>query len=339
MMEFVAVLPGGGASPEHSGAEDPSHFDTLVGLVSNVAGHQVAQQMERSFEAAQQLAQQARAASKVRMDGRGSGADMPAAPTFSRRLQEAGAVINFFADWATGNAADPSREGEGEEVYGLPRSLPPDKDMKEGHIGGNAEPGKIGSVASRDVRRAKFQEAFSSYLQQKAPEFQSPEKLSRAPPISVAPPRAAAPEDPEPPSPPPAPPTRQALLQEALGASEDEEVEALEPCTVPYGVLAQVTSLAGGSVRLSWLFDWESAPGEIAREEWAVRGFEVQAHSEEDSENLEVLSFSKSPATFELSAGQRYRLQVRAILSDSRQSGASASWTSALSSAARASGT
>lgn len=332
-----APRPDGEASPEHSGAEDPSHFDTLVGLVSNVAGHQVAQQMERSFEAAQQLAQQARAASKVRMDGRGSGADMPAAPTFSRRLQEAGAVINFFADWATGNAADPSREGEGEEVYGLPRTLPPDKAMQEGHIGGPAELGKIGSVASRDVRRAKFQEAFSSYLQQKAPELQSPEKLSRAPPISVAPPRAAAPEDPEPPSPPPAPPTRQALLQEALGASEeDEEVEALEPCAVPYGVLAQVTSLAGGSVRLSWLFDWESAPGEIAGEEWALRGFEVQAHSEEDSESLEVLSFSKSPATFELPAGQRYRLQVRAILSDSRQSGAAATWTSALSSAVSA---
>ncbi|CAE6917281.1 unnamed protein product [Symbiodinium natans] len=328
-----APRPDGEASPEHSGAEDPSHFDTLVGLVSNVAGHQVAQQMERSFEAAQHLAQQARAASKARMDGRGSGADMPAAPTFSRRLQEAGAVINFFADWATGKEAELSREGEGEEVY-LPRPLPSDKaQARLGEAG--SEPGKTGPV-SRDARRAKFQEAFSSYLQQKAPDLQSPEKL-RAPPISVAPPRAAAPEDPEPPTPPPAPPTREALLQEALRAAEVEEEETVEPCAVPYGVLAQVTSLAGGCVRLSWLFDWESAPDEMSSEEWARRGFEVLCSEEgqEDSEDVKVLPFSKSPAALELPAGQRYRLQVRATLSDSRQSGTT-TWTSAPSSAVSA---
>lgn len=49
-----------------------------------------------------------------------------------------------------------------------------------------------------------------------------------------------------------------------------------------------------------------------------------------------IVNMNASPATFELPAGQRYRLQVRAILSDSRQSGAAATWTSALSSAVSA---
>ncbi|CAE7219664.1 unnamed protein product, partial [Symbiodinium pilosum] len=67
----------------------------------------------------------------------------------------------------------------------------------------------------------------------------------------------------------------------------------------------------------------------------AQRGFEV-LRSDEDSEDVEVLQFSKSPASLELPTGQRYRLQVRATLSDSRQPGASATWTSAPSSAVSA---
>ncbi|CAJ1359062.1 unnamed protein product [Effrenium voratum] len=235
--------------PEHSGAEDSSHFDTLVGLVSNVAGHQVAQQMERGFEAAQQLAQQARAASK-RMD-RGA-AEAPAPPSFSRRLQEAGSVLNFFTDWAaptTGAEAVPSRE---------------------------------------------------------APDTEK----SRPPPVPLAPPRAADPED-EPPSPPPAPPSREAVLL-ALQEGEEELTDPVaEPCSVPYGLVAQVTSLGAGHVRLSWLFDWEAAPAETPE---AQRGFEV-LWSAEDSEDWQKRHFSRSPAALELPTGCRFRLQVKAVVS------------------------
>eukprot|EP00434_Breviolum_minutum_P034117 symbB.v1.2.030188.t1/scaffold3376.1/size58184/3 len=99
--EFIHKLLG---QEDLEQTAEESHFDTLVGLVSNVAGHQVAQQMERGFEAAQQLAQQAQRAASKRMD-RG---EVPAQPSFSRRLQEAGAVIASFSftDWATGAAED-----------------------------------------------------------------------------------------------------------------------------------------------------------------------------------------------------------------------------------------
>ncbi|CAJ1396480.1 unnamed protein product [Effrenium voratum] len=151
--------------PEHSGAEDSSHFDTLVGLVSNVAGHQVAQQMERGFEAAQQLAQQARAASK-RMD-RGA-AEAPAPPSFSRRLQEAGSVLNFFTDWAaptTGAEAVPSRE-ETSEFY------PAESHAQSGQS-------RASRASEREARRAKFQERPS--LPTCKPRHQTLRSLGRPP--------------------------------------------------------------------------------------------------------------------------------------------------------------
>eukprot|EP00913_Durusdinium_trenchii_P027490 g25780.t2 len=215
--------------------QENSHFDTLVGLVSNVAGHQVAQQMERGFEAAQQLAQQAQRAASKRMD-RG---EAPAPQSFSRRLQEASAAIASFsfADWAVG-APDELQDVNLIETL---RCIVHEKQEVPDQMHGHPE---------NNIR-------FSLYIAKTA---DSPERPGRAPPVSVAPPRAAAPED-EPPTPPPQPPSREAML---LALQEDDVDEAPEVCFVPYGLVAQVTSLGSGTVRLSWLFDWEAAPADLA---------------------------------------------------------------------------
>lgn len=94
--------------------------------------------------------------------------------------------------------------------------------------------------------------------------------------------------------------------------SEDDEAadEAPEVCMVPYGLVAQVTSLNSGSVRLSWLFDWEAAPSDISE---AQRGFEV-LWCEADAEEVRRQSFERSPAQLELPPGTRCRLQVKAVL-------------------------
>lgn len=294
---FFENSPGGPGRPlqrrpdfdgqdiQEQSAEENSHFDTLVGLVSNVAGHQVAQQMERGFEAAQQLAQQAQRAASKRMD-RG---EAPAPQSFSRRLQEASAAIASFsfADWAVGAPDEVPQEDEKCIVH---------------------EKQEVPDQMDRKARRAKFQEEFSLYIAKTA---DSPERPGRAPPVSVAPPRAAAPED-EPPTPPPQPPSREAML---LALQEDDVDEAPEVCSVPYGLVAQVTSLGSGTVRLSWLFDWEAAPADLAE---AQRGFEVLwcAEDSEDVENIRTLNHSRSPASLELPVGGRYRLQVKAVLTN-----------------------
>lgn len=152
------------------------------------------------------------------------------------------------------------------------------------------------------------------------------------PPVSVAPPRAAASSEDEPPTPPPQPPSREAVLM-ALQSEDDAADEAPEVCMVPYGLVAQVTSLNSGSVRLSWLFDWEAAPSDISE---AQRGFEV-LWCEADSEEVRRQSFERSPAQLELPLGTRCRLQVKAVLrTPDADAHADALWTSSVSAAVSA---
>lgn len=298
-------------------SEENSHFDTLVGLVSNVAGHQVAQQMERGFEAAQQLAAQAQRAASKRMD-RG---EVPAPQSFSRRLQEASAAIASFSftDWATGT-------GEGFVPEGEKPRLDPDH-----QVPGATSQVATDTVLDRKARRAKFQEEFSMYIS-KSTESPDRPRVAR-PPVSVAPPRAAASSEDEPPTPPPQPPSREAVLM-ALQSEDDEAAdEAPEVCMVPYGLVAQVTSLNSGSVRLSWLFDWEAAPSDISE---AQRGFEVLC-CEADAEEVRRQSFERSPAQLELPPGTRCRLQVKAVLrTPDADANADALWTSSVSAAVSA---
>jgi len=88
----------------------------------------------------------------------------------------------------------------------------------------------------------------------------------------------------------------------------------------PWGFVAQVMSLGGGSVRLSWVFDWEAAPAEFAALENVSRGFEVFQRSEASSEGQEVRVHSaRPPLTLELPVGHRYSFEVRAIIWDSRE--------------------
>lgn len=297
-------------------SEENSHFDTLVGLVSNVAGHQVAQQMERGFEAAQQLAAQAQRAASKRMD-RG---EAPAPQSFSRRLQEASAAIASFSftDWATGTGED----------LELPEGEKPRLDHQ---VPGNTSQAATDTVLDRKARRAKFQEEFSMYIS-KSTESPDRPRVAR-PPVSVAPPRAAASSEDEPPTPPPQPPSREAVLMALQSEDDDAADEAPEVCMVPYGLVAQVTSLNSGSVRLSWLFDWEAAPSDITE---AQRGFEV-LWCEADSEEVTRQSFERSPALLELPPGTRCRLQVKAVLrTPDADANADAFWTSSVSAAVSA---
>eukprot|EP00434_Breviolum_minutum_P023063 symbB.v1.2.020348.t1/scaffold1708.1/size105155/2 len=182
-------------------------------------------------------------------------------------------------------------------------------------------------VFDRKTRRAKFQEEFSMYISKTA---DSPERPRAArPPVSVAPPRAAFPssED-EPPTPPPQPPSREAVLL-ALQSEDDAVEEVPEVCSVPYGVVAQVTSLTSGAVRLSWLFDWEAAPT-ISE---AQRGFEVLWCEVDNEENITTQYVERSPSSLDLPLGSRCRLQVKAVL---KGPDATSLWTSNLSAAVSA---
>eukprot|EP00931_Biecheleriopsis_adriatica_P075793 TRINITY_DN49586_c0_g1_i1.p1 TRINITY_DN49586_c0_g1~~TRINITY_DN49586_c0_g1_i1.p1 ORF type:complete len:1026 (-),score=290.04 TRINITY_DN49586_c0_g1_i1:47-3124(-) len=200
------------------------------------------------------------------------------------------------------------------------------------------------SISLREARRNKTKAAFSAYMQQKAPGSFSPEKPipeGREAEVAEEMPAAEAEEES---LHTPSRPTRESLLQEVLAGCEEEEVEDNEEaadkrdvCEVPYGVMAQVTSLGGGAIRLSWLFDWESAPAELRGEVWAEQGFEVQHSSGEAEEEHEVLRFSKPPASLSLPTGRKHRLQVRALLVDNRGADESSPlWSSPLSAAVAA---
>jgi len=125
---------------------------------------------------------------------------------------------------------------------------------------------------------------------------------------------------------------------ESLGpsaASHTNDATVIESISGPSGcleeapsrVIAQVLSLSEGTVRLSWVFDWNILPKELASCEWAAKGFEIVRRREPTSEmaikcdtNDDVArsSCSRPPVNMELLAGYRYTFEVRAVLTDSR---------------------
>eukprot|EP00418_Pyrodinium_bahamense_P003088 CAMPEP_0179019522 /NCGR_PEP_ID=MMETSP0796-20121207/4909_1 /TAXON_ID=73915 /ORGANISM="Pyrodinium bahamense, Strain pbaha01" /LENGTH=1078 /DNA_ID=CAMNT_0020715307 /DNA_START=14 /DNA_END=3250 /DNA_ORIENTATION=- len=106
---------------------------------------------------------------------------------------------------------------------------------------------------------------------------------------------------------------------------KEEAAESNAPCKqvnkAPYGVVVQVLSLGGGSVRLSWLFDWDAAPAGLAEETWVAKHFEVvhQSKASADVEQEQERVFCPRPQlTLQLPVGRRYTFEVRAVLVDTR---------------------
>lgn len=91
------------------------------------------------------------------------------------------------------------------------------------------------------------------------------------------------------------------------------------PREAPYSVVAQVFSLGTGSVRLSWLFDWASAPEEVSEQAWVERRFEIIRRQEECREEYRHGPCSQPLLDLELPIGCCYSFEVRAILLDIRQ--------------------
>ncbi|CAE8686313.1 unnamed protein product [Polarella glacialis] len=403
-------------------AGEESTFETLVGSALGVVSQHVAQQVaaaQQVAQQAQQVAQQARVA--ARGGAEGSGSDLPSAPSFSRKLQEAGVVFGWVQDWAAGTA-EPStlrpggfppgveltaftvvlqratdghkwglawfKDGFNQNRDRVVESLVPDslaelwnrEQEQAGHpercikpfdrlvcANQKSDPNEMTSelagkrvvlefqrvtrreqvkvpedsshnvsvavapsvshapsTPSRDNGQGSFQAAFSAYLQKKAPSSFSVDGTEKKPTYaeaevarkqSEAPP-AAQQERQEQHEPPVPVASRVALELASLAADEPAPAVSRISQEEPYAFVAQVLSRGAGSVRLTWLFDWETAATELAAEEWALRGFQV-LQSSGDSEE-EVCRCDKPPADLQLSVGKRYQFRVRATITDSR---------------------
>eukprot|EP00405_Crypthecodinium_cohnii_P033332 CAMPEP_0206527628 /NCGR_PEP_ID=MMETSP0325_2-20121206/1462_1 /ASSEMBLY_ACC=CAM_ASM_000347 /TAXON_ID=2866 /ORGANISM="Crypthecodinium cohnii, Strain Seligo" /LENGTH=1081 /DNA_ID=CAMNT_0054023075 /DNA_START=86 /DNA_END=3331 /DNA_ORIENTATION=- len=123
-----------------------------------------------------------------------------------------------------------------------------------------------------------------------------------------------------------------AALAAAARADNDDAEEMLPPPTsnghevemessppkemskeAPSGVIAQVMSRSQGSVRLSWLFSWVSAP-RAALEAGGRRAFEV-VHTALETHEEEVHPYARSPMlSMTLKTGSRYHFKVRAVI-------------------------
>lgn len=129
---------------------------------------------------------------------------------------------------------------------------------------------------------------------------------------------------------------------EAGGATGSSAAVAAAAPT-PHGVVVQVLSLGSGSVRLSWLYDWEAAAAAdpaaaIAPDDsegQRFRGFEVLQRVEgggtdKDTQDVEKGSddnvvrwpCTKPQLKLDLKTGRRYSFEVRAVLRDAQSSDA-----------------
>lgn len=100
----------------------------------------------------------------------------------------------------------------------------------------------------------------------------------------------------------------------------DEVPVSGPPSDIPHSIVVQVLSRSGGSVRLSWSFDWAASPDALRDEPWVARCFEVL---EDEDDKGRTWITARSFARFDLPVGHRYTLKVRALLLDTRKSSSS----------------
>jgi len=88
------------------------------------------------------------------------------------------------------------------------------------------------------------------------------------------------------------------------------------PSKVPHSLIVQVLSLGTGSIRLSWLFDWDAVSEDLAHCGNGSRCFEVVQRCDGKEEG-EVRHFSaRASMNLQLPTGHRYTFEVRAALTD-----------------------
>eukprot|EP00930_Biecheleria_cincta_P068899 TRINITY_DN56726_c0_g1_i1.p1 TRINITY_DN56726_c0_g1~~TRINITY_DN56726_c0_g1_i1.p1 ORF type:complete len:711 (+),score=95.84 TRINITY_DN56726_c0_g1_i1:69-2201(+) len=89
----------------------------------------------------------------------------------------------------------------------------------------------------------------------------------------------------------------------------------------PHGLVVQILSLSSGSVRLSWLFDWEATPVEF-RAQGLSEIFQVTRRSKTlKTHDVVRHSCGSSPIDLELPLGDCYLLEVRALLASPQVEG------------------